>query len=570
MKNFVKAGLVLAFLGLILTSCNCYRKISRKVGTVSTSSNPSLLALRGDSVKATYTVNFPANFFPRNALVRITPVLKYEGGEMLGHPRYVQGERVRGNNPTISLRNGGSFTDQVSFPFVPEASLAVLELRMEARCGRNPESNRMFNALPMTLVVAEGVSTIQLLADNFARVAYAPDNFKRTSQLSQEAKIMFLINKSNVRPEQLTREDIKLLEDFIREHANQPKSTLSDVYIKGYASPEGPLEFNNRLSRERGDNSKAALEKKFKNDHLPVIPKFDVDARGEDWEGFRQMVLESNIPEKDLIIRVLDSYQDPATRERELRNMSAVFEVLKVKILPELRRAQIMANVEVEGLTDSELKAAVASNVNQLSLEEMLFAATLFTDNATKEKIYKAAADKYNDWRAWNNLGAVLASQGKQNEAKAAFARAAQMNASANEVRNNQGAIALYEGNYAEAQRIFSSINTPEARYNMGLVALRQGRYDEAIRVLEGYNLAVAHAANGNYAAAKAAINCNCPKSSYLKAVIAAKEGDTNGVMTNLKAAVAGDPSFAQKATRNIDFARYFTNGDFISIVNGR
>lgn len=568
MKRFLKAGLVLAALGLLLTGCNCYKQINKKLDTVSTSSTPSLLTLRGDSVRATYTVQFPANFFPKNAVVKITPVLKYRGGEMAGTPKYLQGEKVKDNYTVISKRMGGTYSQYVSFPYDPKANLSVLELRLEAKCDKNAPSAKPFNAFPMSIIVAEGISTVQLLADDFAKLALAPDNFKRVTQISDDAKIMFLINRANVRPAQLNSEDIKTLQDFIIANTDQPKKSISDVYTKSYASPDGPLAFNDRLSQERGVNTKAAMERKFKQDNMPVAPRFDVDPMGEDWEGFKELVEKSDIPEKDLILQILQMYKDPAKRDAEIKNMTSVFQILAEKILPELRRSKMTVNVDVEGLSDAELRQAVSSDINKLNVEEMLFAATLYNDNATKAKVYKAAADKYNDWRAWNNLGYVLAAEGQYDKAKAAFVKAAQLNSSSNEVINNLGAVALYEGNTGEAQKFLSSINTPESKYNMGLVWLAQGKYAEATRVLDGYNLAVAEVCNGNLSRAKSILaNDNTAKADYLKAIIAAKEGNVSQVASNLKAAIAKDPSYEDKALDNIDFAKYLTEEEFITVV---
>lgn len=570
MKKFVKLGMVLASMALVLTSCDCFKKFAKKADTVAVSCTPTVLTLKGDNVAATYTVEFPAKVFPKKGVVKVTPVLVYEGGEMVGTPTYIQGQSVKDNYTVISYANGGSFSQTVSFPYKPEAKMAVLELRLEGKCCKDCNAKPVdFSELPTTYALAEGVSTIQLLADDFAEMMIAPDQFKRITTETNEANVMFLVNQSNVRNNQLNSEEIKALQDFIKENANKERRTLSDLYTKAYASPEGPVALNNRLSNERGKNTQKALSRKFKKDKMPVTPTFDVDALGEDWEGFQKLVAESDIPEKDVILQILQMYSDPVKRDEEIKNMSQVFSILKEKILPELRRSKLIMNVDVEGLSDEEIKAAVASDINSLKLEEMLYAATLYEDNATKVKVYTAVTKKFPQcYRGWNNLGVVLVKEGNINAAKNAIAKAADLNSSSVEVANNLGVIALYEGNKAEAKKYLSSINTKEAKYNMGLVYLQEGNYEAAVKVLNGYNLAVAETCNGNLVYAKTLLaKDNSAKACYLKALIAAKEGNKSVMLSNLAEAVKQDENYAKQALTEVDFAPYFEAEEFVVIV---
>ncbi len=565
MKKFVKLGMVLASMALVLTSCDCFKKFTKKADTVAVSCTPTVLTLKGDQVTATFTAEFPAKLFPKKGIAKVTPVLKYDGGEMVGTPKYIQGEKVKDNYQVISYANGGSVTHTVSFPYKPEAKMATLELRFEGKCKNTAD----FKNANETYVLAEGISTIQLLADDFAELVIAPDQFKRVTTETEEAKIMFLVNQSNVRNNQLNSEDIKTLEKFITDNANKDRRTLSDLYTKAYASPEGPVALNNRLSNERGKNTHTALSRKLKRDKMPIAPKFDVDALGEDWDGFQQLVSESNIPEKDVILQILQMYSDPVKRDQEIKNMSQVFSILKEKILPELRRSKLIMNVDIEGLTDDEIRAAVSSDINSLKLEEMLYAATLYNDNATKEKIYTAVTKNFPKcYRGWNNLGVILAKEGNINGAKNAIAKAANLNASSTEVANNLGVIALYEGNKAEAKKYLSTLNTKEAKYNMGLVYLQEGNYAAAVKALRGYNLAVAETCNGNLVNAKNILSRdNSAKACYLKALIAAKEGNKAAVVSNLDAAVKQNPDYAKQALTEIDFAPYFEAEEFIAVV---
>ena len=567
MRRVFKAGFVLATLALVLTSCNCYKKMKKQVAEVQTTCTPSVLALQGQDVKATYTVEFPANYYNPKAVLRITPVLTYADGELAGSPVYVQGEKVKHNYTVISKSAGGKVTATVSFPYSPKMRQSTLELRIDSKCSKGSAKRSMF--APFAVIpIANGVSTVQGLAYLGGKPAFAADNFKRNTVITQEARIMFLINRANVRPAQLNSDEIKTLEDFIIANSGDAKKTVSPIYTKAYASPDGPLNFNDKLSQERGRNTEAALNKKYSKEKLPVEPRFDVEALGEDWEGFKELVEKSDIPDKNLILQVRQMYSNPEKRDAEIKNMTAAFDVLKVKILPELRRSKLQVNVDVAGLTDEEIRAAVAQNISKLNDEELLSAATLYNDNATKAKIYKTAADKYNDYRAWNNYGALLLQEGKYAEGAAAIAKAAALNNSSNEVINNMGLAAIATGKYADARRYLTSINTPESRYNLGLLNLVEGNWAEAAKTLDGYNLAVAEVLNGNLAKAKSVLaGENCAYSDYLKAVIAAREGDSAGVVANLKSAFAKDPALKAQAKTDVEFAKWFGSTEFVSIV---
>ncbi|MFI3262939.1 MAG: tetratricopeptide repeat protein [Rikenellaceae bacterium] len=574
MKRVAKLGLALAVFAMTLTSCNCFKKVEKRVDELAVTCNPTVLSLNGDLVSATVTVNVPESFFQKTATVKITPVLKYDGGEIEGTPKYVQGESVKDNYQVVPYATASTVSHTFSFPYNEDARLSVLELRLEARCTKDPVNKPAdFIALSETIEVANGVSVIQGLAvdlaKNYGQLAFCADNYKKVTTISKEANIMFDISRANVKTSELTSYEIKELQDFIKENLDDPKKSLSDLYTKAYASPDGPLSFNDKLSQERGKNTHTAVKKQFKKDKMPVEPTFDVDAIGEDWEGFKELVIASSIPEKDVILQILNMYSDPAKRDAEIKNMASVFEILAEKVLPQLRRSKLIQSVEVQGLTDDELRSAVAGDINSLSIEELLYAATLYTDNSTKEKIYKVATKNFSGcYRAWNNLGAVRAQEGDFNEAKNCFTKAAKINSSSQEVANNLGVVALFEGDKVEAKGYLASLTIPEAKYNLGLVALAEGDYAAATNGLTGYNLAVVEVCNGNLSRAKAILaKEDSAAASYLKAIIAAKEGDKSTTYFNLGAACSQDASYKAEAVKTVEFLPYFDDADFKAIV---
>lgn len=568
MRKFLNVSLAFAAMAFLLSSCNCYTKMMKKTAPgVTVSCSPEIITLKGDNAVGTITVNFPAKAFHPWGLLKVTPVLVYPGGEVVGEPKFLQGEKVKDNYTVISQAAGGSYTQAVSFPYKPEMRLAELVLRVEAKCLKQGSKIKNYTEYNTDIPVALGVSSLQLMADNYAKVAIAPDAFVRTTQIKESAKIMFEVNKHNVRPAQLNSTEIAALQKFIIDNTGDPKKKVGDVYTQAYASPEGPLDFNDKLSKERGTSTQKAVSTKFKKDKTPT-ETFDINAMGEDWEGFKELVSASNIPDKELILQVLSTYSDPQVRDREIRNMSAAFKVLEDKILPDLRRSKMTVNVQVDGLTDAELKAAVSSDITKLKLEEMLFSATLYTDNATKAKIYKAAADKFNDFRAWNNLGVVKANEGDYSAAKADFQKAASLNNSNPQVLNNLGVVALADGKKAEAAKFFAASTAPEAKYNKGLVELANGNYSAAISSLDGYNKALAQLLNGDVAAAKSGLaSINNWRADYVKAVIAAKEGDSKALASNLKAAIAKNPEALKLAETEVNFVKFAEVVEVVEIV---
>lgn len=403
---------------------------------------------------------------------------------------------------------------------------------------------------------------MQLLADNAAYLTIMPDNFKRVTTITKDAEIMYQINRSNVRPGELTKEQVKMFEDFVKEYSNKDRATLGNVYAKGYASPDGPVKFNDELSKKRSESGQEAIAKKLSS----VNPKYDIAAYGEDWEGFKELVSASDIEDKDLILQVLAMQDNPVKRDEEIKSMTAVFEVLAKEILPQLRRTKLIADVDIEGRTDAEIKEAAAKNIDVLSEEEMLYAATLTDDNAAKLKAYEAAASKYNSVRGYNNAGVILAKEGKLAQAKAQLDKAAAMSKDA-AITNNLGVVALMNGDLATAQKYLSALNTADSKANMGLVNLAEGNYAEAAKTLSGYDLAVAEVLNGNLSKAKSILaGENSADADYLKAVIAMREGNSSAAMSNLKSAVAKDPSMKDQAVNDVEFAKLFGTSEFLAL----
>lgn len=556
MKRLVVVSLILASVAVLFSSCNQLNKMKKNVDQVEVTCKPEVATLIGQDVVADVTVTFPAKYFGRKVIGKITPVIVYEGGETAGISKFLQGERVKDNFQVISWRNGGSYTQKVRIPYDPKMDVSTLELRFE---GRN--QNAVAFVKIADLVAAQGVSTVQNLAD-VPYTVIMQDNFKRVTTITEDASIHYLVNSANVRPGQLTTEQIKLFEQFIRDNEDKDNVTLGTLYSKGYASPEGPEDFNDKLSKNRSETGQAAIKKELKGADL----NYDAAAYGEDWDGFKKLVQESNMADKDLILQVLSMYESSARRDQEIRNLSQVFEVLKRDILPQLRRTQFVASADVVGLSDAELVAAIRRSDKNLNVEEMLYAATLLNDRKEVAEAYRLAANQHNDVRAYNNLGVTLLAMGDINGAKQAIDRAAKIQTSP-AVTNNLAAVAIAQRDLDTAKQYLSGLNTPEARKNKALVALMEGDYTAAAKDLDGFNLAVLEVLNGNYAKANSILgSSNCAKCEYLRAIISMREGNSNKAISYLRSAISQDSSYRARAHRDIEFAKLFGTSEFSAL----
>lgn len=551
MKNLVRLSLVLATVAILLSGCNCLHKMTKKINNVQASCAPAVLTKKGNNISADVTVSFPAKYFNENAVIKVTPVLVYEGGETAGTPKFIQGKSVKDNYTVIDWKQGGSYSQTITFPYEAKYNNCTLELRMEAKCFN--ACSKKVNEFSKFLVVpvAVGTSTIQDAIDYSAFMVVMDDQLQRVTSTTENADVMFLINKSNVRKDALSTESLTTLKNFVADNTGKERTSVSPIYSKGYASPDGPLAFNDKLAKARSESAQKAVSTSTFKDIKDA--KYDISAYGEDWSGFKALVEKSDMKDKDLILQVLQMYSDPAQRDRELMNMSSAFQVLAKDVLPKLRRSVISSTVDVAGKTDEEILALAISNPDGLTVEEVLFADKLVKNPADKAKMYSKVASKLNDARVYNNYGVALAQTGDYKGATDQLQKASKL-ANAPAVNDNLGFAQFASGNTEAGKKLLASSSNPNAK---AAVAVANGDYAPASKAMKGYNKAVADVCNGDLKAAKAAIsNDNSANAEYLKAVIAAKEGDANAALANLKSAIAKNPALKAKAAKDVEFAK--------------
>lgn len=551
---------------LALTSCNKLGELSADNFTVT----PSPLEAVGGKVPVTINGRFPEKYMKKKAVVTVVPELRYENGKAVGQSATFQGEKVQGNDQEISYKVGGNYTMKNSFTYVPEMQKSELYLTFQARVGKKTVN------VP-EVKVADGVLATSALINRAAgsgNSTIAPDAYQYAVKQTQRAQIKYLINQANIRNSELRNASVKEFLATLRKiKEDQHGYMLDNVEVSAYASPDGKLNFNTALAQRRQGTSQKYVNQQLKKNKLDT--NVDANYTAEDWEGFKELVQASNIQDKDVILRVLSMYKDPDERERQIRNISAGFKELADEILPELRRARLTINYNLIGRTDDEIEAQYKEDPSKLSVEELLYAATLTDDASKKKDIYTTTTRQYpNDYRAYNNLATLAYQEGDLAAAKKYLSQAAAQKADAAETNANRALLALAEGQADEAQNYLSRATTAK-NYNevLGNLQVAQGNYAQAAQSLKGVNTnsaALAQILNKDYASAATTLSSIANPdalTSYLKAIVSARTNQNAAVLSNLKDAFAKDPSLKERAKKDLEFVSLFNDSSFQNLV---
>lgn len=531
----------------LAVACASPEKMAKMAENVTVECTPQVLEVVNGAIDATVSVTYPKDYFNSKVILEVTPVIVYEGGEAAMKPFKYQGESVKDNYKVVSS-DGQTVTEKVHFDYVEGMEKSYLELRGKVIAGKKSIN------LP-SKKVADGANTTYMLVKRAGNVAYKADNYQETLSSTTEGQIKYLVNSSDVRSSELKGNSVKDFVAALEAVQADERSTITSTEIVAYASPEGGTDLNNKLSGNRGNSALKAWNKVTK-DKGAAAP--EVKSVGEDWEGFQQLVSESNIEDKDLILRVLSMYSDPAVRENEIKNMSQVYTALKGEVLPELRRARLIANVEYKNYTNEELVELLENNESVLDEEALLRVASVVKDDAQKEKIYRKAIDKFGSDRAQYNLAVLYLNQGKNSKAEAELAK---VKSGDEDVVNAIGVLALRKDDLATAEDCFRKSTTDEAKANLGTVLILTGQYDEAVQVLKDpkgccHNSVLAYILTDQLDTALKTAHCGDPKVWYLKAIISARQGDAEGVKKNLEKAFR-KAELKERAAKDIEFAGY-------------
>ena len=539
----------------LMTSCSKLGKLSADNFSVT----PNPLEVTGGKVMATVEGQFPEKYMNKKATVTVVPELHYAGGQVAkGQPMTFQGEKVMGNNKTISYRLGGRYTMKTTFDYVPAMQKSDMYLAFDAYLGKSKVE------VPAVKVATGVIATAELYREAIRHegACLALDSFQRVIDKKQEANVKFLINQANLRSSELKNNSVQEFVSMLKRiNADREKLAIKNVEVQAYASPEGGFAFNDKLAGKRQDVSEGYVKQQLKGTKL----KTDIDAHytAQDWEGFMKLVKASNIQDKDVILRVLSMYKDPQEREQQIRNMSEAFRELADGILPELRRSRLIINYQVVGRSDEQIQQQYAADPAKLSLEELLYAASLTNDVKAKKGIYQKATELYNkDYRAYNNLAALALNQGDEATANAYLEKALRVNRKAPEAYANKAYIFLTHGQVDKAEHALADATEANSFDEiLGNLNIARGNYANATDELYNNNnsAALAQLLNKNYVAAEQtlkAIKAPNALTLYLFAVLNARQGKNDAAATYLKDALRKDPSLAEYAKNDLEFAK--------------
>lgn len=541
---------------LVLTACSKLGALSSDNVTVT----PTPLEAVGGEVPATINATFPQKYMQKKAVITVTPVLKYKTGEVTAASSTFQGEKVQGNGTTVLYKAGGNYTMRATFPYQEAMLQSDLYLRFDAKLGKKAVN------LPDLKVGYGVVATSELFRHTIgsANPALAPDAYQRIISQKQEAQIKYLVNQANIRASELKTTSIQDFAKILKEiNDNQETLKLQNIEVSAYASPEGRYDFNEKLAEKRQDTSAKYVDDQLKQNNMQTF--VDTKFTAEDWDGFQQLVSTSTIQDKEVILRVLSMYQDPAEREQQIRNMSVVYDEIAKGILPELRRARLIANYDVIGRSDAQIVDQFITDAGELSIEELLYGANLQQYNQQKQQWYEKATQLYsNDARAFNNLANLAYQRGDLATAASYVQKAKSLNPNSPEVATNEALLALANGNVEGAEAALAKGNGANAYSEvLGNLNIAKGNYAAAAANLSGVNTnsaALAQILNRDYVAATRTLN-NIQNAdaytSYLKAVLGARQGDASAVTSSLRSAIQQDPTLATRAAKDLEFAKY-------------
>ena len=575
-RSYFKVFGILAVAGVVLTSCDGLGKMVKHANTIQYTVTPNPLTLQGDSIAVTIAGKYPAKYFAKKAVVTVTPVLKYNGAEKALKSVTAIGEKAVGTGTKVAYETGGSFSYTTKVGYEKGIENATLELKATGSVKKKSKD------FPQTKV-ADGTIVTQLLFKNDEKPVFAKDAFVKTKPVSANSTIYYVISQSAVRPTEMKSKEMKEFTEFI-EKGLKNGVDFKNVSISAYASPDGELNKNNNLANDRAETASKALmelfkEKKTKYEAASKSDFYTKIGKGEDWDGFKDLMEKSDIKDKELILRVLTMYSDPEQREKEIENMSKSFTEVAEKILPKLRRSMITLNGEEKSRSDEEILKLANATPDSLSLEELLYAAgNLTKDLGLRLNLYKTAEKNFaSDWRGSNNAGVIYLMQNKASDAAAEFEKAAAADSKNAIVKNNQGIVASWKGDRKKATELYKAAAGagPEVSYNLGILEIQNGNYAAAVSDFGSYNtfnVALAKVLNGSADAGAQVIDASDDKdaavSYYLKAVIGARTAKTDMVINNLRIALNKDASLKDKAKNDAEFLKLRDNADFKSLTN--
>lgn len=520
-------------------------QMKKNFGVITVTSDPEVLVVKNEKIEAQVTLSFPENYFDDQTMMVITPVLVYGEGQLrTGKPFIYQGEKIMANYKVVP-KKGIFHHENISFDFLPGMEKCRLELRCTLVYG-----DKKTTLAPIK--VADGCNATYRLVQVSGEYTYKPDGYERVTNHSTETSILFDVNSSTVKNNTHNRNAVSVYKSYLSDIKADERYEITGTEIVAYASPEGGQEYNAKLSDKRATSAVGAWEDMSGGASADTM---SVRSIGQDWEGFKQALEDSDIEEKDLILRVLSMYSDPAVRETEMKNLSFIYDELKTEVFPSLRRATFVVNAQHTGYSDAELLELAEKHLSLLSEPEVLHLASIVDDMGLKKFYYRYASQRYLSQTAYFNLAMIALDENKNDVALTYLEQVAEDG----DVLNAKGVVELRKGNYEQARKFFLRAETADARKNLGTLLILSGQYGDAVQSLAGSgsgNEVLAYILNGQIDDAIQNASYDSPRDAYIAAVAYARKGDAEGVKSALaKASV--DSVYAEKSEKDVEFVNY-------------
>lgn len=609
MRKAVLNTLLVGLLVVVAASCGSIKTMQKNHNQVRYQVSPNPLEAHGDKVIVTINGNIPENYFQKNAVVYMQPILTWETGEVILSPMNLKGSKIEGNGKAIDKKTGGRFVYKDTVLYregMENAQLTLNPVAYKAKAvneadATHSEALENPGAIQLGNVkISQGINSTSNRVDTRGDLSMAPHNYSPKTTELMSANIYFTVNLAdlNWNNEQNKKNDAKRAVDNMKSYiANN--SVPRQIFVNAWASPEGEESFNIGLSKKRSETTEKlvnsildeALTERAKAENIKPadVKKYIQDAKkdvviqtnakGEDWDNFIRLVEGSSLREKNTVINVVKSQPDKIRREQEIRNMSVVFRQIEEDILPILRRGEIAFNFSGVQKTDQEIAKMAVTNPDDLTFDELMYAASLTSNYANKLAIYKSATERFgSQWEGWNNAGAVGLTLNQLDESRQYLETADKLSPNNATIKNNLALLHLALKDVQTADKYMQEaveLGNEQAMVNQAIVDIKKGNYEEAARKLDGrkcvYNLALLQLLTGNTGNAIRTLDCCMDQTAevnYLRAVCYARLDDVPGLIKNLREATKQEPAYKYKAKNDIEFRRYISNYEFQTIVN--
>ena len=539
----------------LMSGCGIDR-MANKYETVSFTTTPPTLQVHGGKVALSLDATFAEKYFAKKATVDFTPVLVYNGGETAFKTITIQGEEATGGEATIFNATGGSFKYNDAISYSDEMMSSTLELRAVAK---QKDKEKVLGPVN----IANGVIATSTRVQDTEDLANNNHGYEHVTILEETATIYFLVNQSSIRATEKSDDDIKALKTF----AKNGYKTHS-IEIISYASPEGSVNMNDNISDNRMTSTLNYTKRLLRSLKVNGAKNSDIyteSSVGEDWEGFETLVQGSDIKDKRRINKIVNSIADVEVREQQIRDLAEIYSAIEDDVLPQLRKATIIIRSYQPKRTDEEIATLSTTRPEELDVRELLFSATLTSDEITRTTIYNKAVELHNDGRGYNNIACMYLAKGNFSEAITYLEKAEELGGVTSDILTNRGIIAARKGQLSKAQKLFNDANTTEN--NQAVLDIRQGEYTKAARFyknVKSFNAALAQLLNGKNSAS---CNENTAACNYLNAIANARSGNNDAAISSLTNAINTDASYKSEAVKDLEFVNLRTNETFIALT---